>query len=294
VKYVKLFEQFIIESGNAVENAQPIAQSDVIPTAEWVSKNVLPEIGLNGLGDDAAIIGSAGKKKPDQTSGDVDIAVSADKIAAHLGSSLQNVLDALYVKLKSMGYMPDMRRGFQQVSIGVPIAGDSKKGIAQIDLMLSSNLEWSKFMYHAPDFRIDESRYKGAHRNLLLMAAMGNCFKKIIKTTDKGETVEYEAYVIQLNQGVVQVRKTFQGVKGLKKQADKLKEYDKFITNIPQEVADLLFNGNHKPSDLDTYEKVKALLDSSDFKYPEMLPAIFAEFKKKVEDSKLPLPSDIG
>jgi hypothetical protein len=294
MKYVKLFEQFIKESGNAINDAQPINQEDVIPTAEWVAANVFPEIGLGGLGDDAAIIGSAGKKKADQTSGDIDIAVSADKIAGYLGSSVENVIYALNDKLKSMGYATDMRKGFNQVSIGAPIAGDSSKGTAQIDLMLSSNLEWSKFMYHAPDFRIDESRYKGAHRNLLLMAAMSNSFRKILKTTEKGETVEYEAYVIRLNQGVVQVRKTFQGKKGLKKTDDLLREYDKFITNTPQEVVNLLFNGNHTPSDLDTYEKVKSLLDSADFKYPEVLSAIFADFKGKVEDAKLPLPSDIG
>jgi len=294
MKYIKLFEQFLNESGNSINDAQPINQEDVIPTAKWVESKVFPQIGLVALDDDAAIIGSAGKKLPGNTSGDVDIAMSADKIAAHLGTSLQNAVFALNDKLKSMGYETRLAPSFNQVSIGVPIAGDSKKGIAQVDFMLTADLDWSRFIYHSPDFRIAESRYKGAHRNLLLMSAMGNCFKKITKTTEKGETSEYEAYVIRLNQGVVQVRKSFEGKRGLLKNAALLKEYDKFITKTPQEVVDLLFSGNHKPSDLDSYEKVKSLLDSSDFKYPEVLPAILAEFKEKVEDAKLPLPSDIG
>lgn len=294
MKYVKLFEQFINESGNSIDDAVAINQVDVMPTAKWVEANVFPKIGLVGLDDDAAIIGSAGKKLPEQTSGDVDIAVSADKIAAYLGTSLQNVLFALNDKLKSLGYQTKMAPGFNQVSIGAPIAGDPKKGTAQIDLMLSTDLDWSRFMYHSPDFRIAESRYKGAHRNLLLMAAMGNSFRKITATTEAGETKEFEAYVIRLNQGVVQVRKSFEGKKGLLKNAALLKEFDKFITSTPQQIIELLFNGKHTPEDITTYEKLKALIDSTDFKFPEVIPAILKDFKKKVEDSKLPLPEDIG
>ena len=84
------------------------------------------------------------------------------------------------------------------------------------------------------------------------------------------------------------------GAKGLIKTARKLKEFDNFITNTPQKVIDLLFNGNHKPSDVDTYEKLKSLLDSSDYKFPDKVADIMIEFKKKVEKSGLPLPSDLG
>jgi hypothetical protein len=162
MQHVKLFEQYLLESGNSIENAVPIIQADVMPTVDWLVTNIFPEIGITDLGEDAAIIGSAGKKIPSQTSGDIDIAVSADKIAAHLGVSLAEVLFALDKKLKSLGYSTRLATGFQQVSMGAPIAGNPKKGIAQVDLMLSSDIEWSKFMYHSPDFRINESKYKGA------------------------------------------------------------------------------------------------------------------------------------
>jgi len=293
MKYVKLFEEFINESGNSIEDAQPISQAEVMPTAQWVEKNVLQKIGLVGLDDDSAVIGSAGKKLPDQTSGDIDIAVSVDKIAAELGVSIQTALFALNDKLKSMGLSTKMAPGFNQVSIGAPIGGDPKKGTVQVDLMLSTDLDWSRFIYHAPDFRIAESRYKGAHRNLLLMAAIGQSFKKIVSQTDAGETKEFEAYVVRLNQGIVQVRKSFEGKKGLLKNAALLKDYDKFVTNTPQQVVELLFNGNHTPRDLDTYEKTKDLIESSDFKFPEMRKAIYQDFEQKVIDSKLPVPDDL-
>lgn len=294
MKYVKLFEQFINESGNSIEDAVAINQVDVMPTAKWVEANVFPKIGLVGLDDDAAIIGSAGKKLPEQTSGDVDIAVSADKIAAFLGTSLQNVLFELNTKLKSLGYQTRMAPGFNQVSIGAPIAGDPKKGVAQIDLMLSTDLDWSRFIYHSPDFRIAESRYKGAYRNLLLMSAIGQSFRKITAETEAGETKEFEAYVVRLNQGIVQVRKSFEGKKGLLKNAALLRDFDKFITNTPSDVVALLFNGKHVPNDINTYEKLKALLDSTDFKYGEVKNAIFKDFEQKLIDAKLPLPEDLG
>jgi hypothetical protein len=294
MKYVKLFEQFILESGNSVDGAIPFKQDQVMPTVDWVVKNIFPELGLVGLDDDSAILGSAGKKLADQTSGDVDLAVSADKIAGHLGVSLDKTLFALNDKLKSMGYSTKMAVGFNQVSIGVPIAGDPKNGVGQLDFMLSTDLDWSKFIYHSPDFRAAESKYKGAYRNLLLMATIGKSFFEITKSTDKGEVAEYKAYVVRLNQGIVEVRKSFEGKKGLVKTAQLLKQYDKEITREPQKVVDLLFNGGHKPSDIDTYEKLLSLLQSGDFKYPNVMNDILSDFKGKLEDAGLPLPEGLG
>jgi hypothetical protein len=293
-RYVKLFEQYILESGNSVENAVPFKQDQVQPTVDWIVKNIFPAIGLVGINDDAAVIGSAGKKLPEATSGDIDIVVSADKIAGALGTSMQNALFELDKKLKSMGYSTRLAPSFNQVSFGAPVAGDPKNGVGQVDFMLTHDLEWSKFMYHSPDFRKAESMYKGAYRNLLLMSAIGNCFREITKTTDKGETAEYQAYVIRLNQGVVQVRKTFEGKRGLLKNASLLREFDKEITRVPQDVVDLLFNGGHKPSEIMTYESLKGLIEGGDFKYPEKRKDIMAEFEKKLEEAKLPLPSDMG
>lgn len=293
-RYVKLFEQFIFESGNSVDNAVPFKQDQVESTISWVEKNVFSQIGLVGLSDDAAILGSAGKKLADQTSGDIDLAVSADKIAGYLGVSLEKVLFALNDKLKNMGLSTKLALGFNQVSFGAPIGGDSKNGVGQVDLMLSTDLDWSRFIYHSPDFRIAESKYKGAYRNLLLMATIGKSFFEATKTSDKGETTEYKAYVVRLNQGIVEVRKSFEGKKGLVKRAQLLKEYDKLITKEPQGVVDLLFNGGHKASGIDTYEKLYSLLNSGDFKYPGSLSDIMSDFKKKLDDSGLPLPEGIG
>lgn len=293
MRYIKLFEEFISESGNAVDNVRPIKQDEVIETARWIEKEIFPKIGLTGLDDDASLIGSAGKKLADQTSGDIDIAVSADKIAGFFGVPLQNALFALNDELKKMGYQTKLMPGFNQVSIAAPVSGFESKGFAQVDFMLSTDLTWSRFIYHSPDFRIAESRYKGAYRNLLLMSAIGKSFFEVTKKTDSGETAEFQSYVVRLNQGIVQVRKSFEGKKGLLKTAALLKDYDKFITSTPEAVVDLLFKGSYTPKDINTYEKLKNLIDSSAFKYPEAREKIYQDFILKLEDAKLPLPENL-
>ena len=293
-KYVAAaFEQFVSESGNAIAQSRPFEQHEVAATLEWIEKNVFPHLGIDGIGEDAAVIGSAGKKNPGETSGDIDIAVSADKIAGHLDTSLAKVLFDMNDLLKEKGLDTSMAVGFQQVSIAAPIEGKSNNGVGQVDLMLSRDINWSRFMYHSPDFTKDESKYKGAYRNILLMSAIGKSFVEIIDQTEEGETKEYEAFVIRLNQGVVKVRKSFVGKRGLVKNAKLLKEFDKEITRLPEEIADLLFDGA-KVSDLMTYESLRDLINSSMFKFPKKRDEIFKEFEVKLGMSGLPLPEDIA
>lgn len=292
MKYIKLFEQFISESGNAIAQSRPFEQEEVQGTLNWVEKNIFPLLGIDGFGEDAAVIGSAGKKMSGQTSGDIDIAVSADKIAGHLDTSLTKVLFTINDLLKSKGIDTSMAVGFNQVSIAAPINGDVKNGVGQVDLMLSRDINWSRFMYHSPDFTKDESKYKGAYRNILLMAAIGKSFVEIVDQTEQGDVKEYEAYVVRLNQGIVKVRKSFVGKKGLLKNAALLKEFDREITNAPEEVVNLLFNGG-TVKDIMTYESLRDLINSGMFKFPHKRNEIFKEFEVKLGMSGLPLPEDM-
>ena len=293
MRKVKLFEQFINESGNAISDSRPFEQEEIQGTIEWVEANVFPSLGINGLGDDAAILGSAGKKVSGVTSGDIDMALSADKIAGELGSSLDDVIFKFNDALEGLGLDTAMNVGLKQISIGAPIGGSYKNGVGQVDFMLSRDLKWSEFMYHSPDFTKDESKYKGAYRNILLMSIIGKSFYEITKETEDGETAEYEAYVIRLNKGIFKVRKSFEGKRGLLKNAKLLKEFDKEITNAPDDITDILFDNNVKAKDIMTYEKLKALLESASFKFTDKVSDILKEFKKKLVENKLPLPEDL-
>jgi len=295
-QYVKLFEQFISdvsEGGNAVKEARPMSQKEVSDVYEYVKSKVFPLLGLDGNDVDAAPIGSFGKKAADATSGDLDIAVSVDKIASvnSLPINPDAVLEYMDVVLSKAGFSTTVSSGFKQISIGVVIPGT--KEIAQVDLMLSTSLEWSKFMYYSPDFTKSESKYKGAYRNLLVMAIINYSKREAAKLTDKGEVEEINTYVLQLDRGVQEVRKSFMGKKGaIIKTTETLHDYDKFISNTPDVVVKLAFGDNVKVSDVMTFEGCWSLTNSSAFPHKDKLPEILKAFKGYLMGAKLPMPTE--
>jgi hypothetical protein len=287
-------EMLITEGGNAIEDARPLTQSEVIDTYKWVEKNIFPLLGLDGEGVDASPIGSYGKKSDDATSGDIDVAISIDKIAGVNGISLEDVLDFVDEKLRSKGYSTTKASGFNQVSIGVPVAGKKNEGTAQVDLMLSGNLDWSKFMYYSPNFRESESKYKGMYRNTLMMSIVSEMFKEVTKSTDKGEVEQYKQYVIRLEKGIYQVEKTFMGKKGsLVKTASLLHDQDKFITSTPDEVVELAFGKDVKPAQVMTFENAWSLFESPSFPHKDKRDAILKRFKAYILASKMPVPTEV-
>lgn len=283
-------EEFINEGGNAVEESRPLTQAEIDKTYAYVIKNVYPIIGLTE--DTAKPIGSFKKKAADQTSGDIDIAVLADQIAGKQGITLDQVLDFMEAALSGAGYHAVKSKGFQQVSIGVPIEGDKKNGIAQIDLMVTDNLDFSTFMYHSPDFTKSESKYKGLYRNILLMNIISNSKRETTKLTDKGEVEEYKSYVLRLNQGVVAVSKSFMGKKGLVKNPTLLKDQDKFITNTPEVITELAFGKDVPPSEIMTFEDIWRRTTDPNFIHKDKLDAILKDFNDRILQTKVPIPSE--
>lgn len=295
-RYVKLFEQFVSElseSGNAIGESRPMTQKETKDVYDYVKTKVYPLLGLEGDEVDAAPIGSFGKKAEEAMSGDLDIAVSVDKIASANGLPIDadDVLAFMDAKLKSAGFNTTVAGGFKQISIGVTIPGT--KDTAQVDLMLSTSLEWSRFMYYSPDFTKAESKYKGAYRNLLLMAVINYMRRDIAKTTDAGETEEIQTYVLRLNSGINDIRKSFMGKKGsIVKTASILSQYDKFVTNTPETVVKIAFGDNTKVSDAMTFEGCWSLVTSSSFPHKDKLPEIIKAFQAYLAQAKLPMPTE--
>lgn len=290
------FKQFVnklFEGGNAIVS-RPMTQEETIKTYEYVQKKIFPIIGLDGDGIDAIPIGSFGKKLADKESSDVDIAVSVDKIAGANGIGMGEVLDWMDKKLSSIGFMTAKVGGFNQLSMGVPINGKASNGIGQIDLMLSTSLNWSKFMYYSPDFKVAESKYKGMYRNILLMSIFSEGTKKTIKTIDSGEIEEYEHYVVHLEKGISYVRKTLMGKKGaLVKTATILHEFNKFVTNTPEEVVHLAFGSHVQPNDVMTFENAWSHFQSSKFPYANKRNEILNRFKAYILGAKVPVPEEV-
>ena len=285
-------EQLLIEGGNAIQDARPIKQSEIDKTFSYVEKKIYPLLGIES-GLDAKPIGSFKKKADDQTSGDIDIAVSVDKIAGVNHIAVGDVLDFIDTTLTDAGFSTMKVKGFNQISVGVPIEGEESKGTAQIDLMLTASLDWSTFMYHSPDFRAAESKYKGMYRNVLLMSIISECKKEATKLTDAGETSEYKQYVIRLESGIWQVTKSLMGAKGLVKTPKLQHELDEFVTSAPEVVTEIAFGPNVAPDDIMTFENIWAKFTDKSFIHRDKFDKILNRFKNYILAAKVPVPTEV-
>lgn len=148
----------LLEGGNVFKDAnghpvtQRINQTDVKPTLAWL-ENMLP--GMDLLNN---TLGSTGIK---DTSGDLDIAVDANKVTK----------DQLEQRLKqwaaSHGFKPEdyVKKTGTAVHFLTPITGRPDSGYVQTDFMFLNNVPWSKFVLGAMPA---DSKYKGRERNVLM------------------------------------------------------------------------------------------------------------------------------
>jgi len=281
--------------GNAVKS-RSVTFEEAEKTIKWIRQEVFPRLTVIPIEDkDVEILGSYGKKKEGETHGDIDIAVSMPK----------NIeLNLLRLDLEGMGFETKVNYGFRIVSFGCPIGGSKslencgeifpdEKDLVQIDLMLSTNLYWSRFIYHSPDFRKEESKYKGYYRNILLMALITEPTKEITKTTEDGGIEEIEVNILRYPFGVSRVRKNFMGKKGLVKKGKNVEGFDFFITNDPQEVTDLTVGEHYKPSDINTFEKLWDIVMSPNFKWINKREDIVKRFIECLDEQKLVHPIEI-
>ena len=288
--------ELILEGGAAV-NGRRILQSEVSSIVDKVDE-ILSPLGLV-KGEDWDIVGSAGKKKEHDTSGDIDICIKKDRMKEVLGSSdgRMDVYNDLSNHLVSLGYdRYVVQPGFSQVSFGMPI--NDVDDIVQVDFMLVRNLEWSKFTQASPDYTKDESKYKGHMRNVLMMCIVKYCFKRTTKrvTLDDDCVVdgETENFVIRLTDGLYKTRKNWFGKRGdtMVKTANLMHEYDELITDTPQGLIDLLFNDGS----LDDFISFETLYDafmSDRFKFPENRDRILVGYVMSLDGQKLDIPTEI-
>lgn len=286
-------KKLILEGGAAV-NGRRILQSEVPSIIDKVDE-ILSGLGLV-RGEDWDMVGSAGKKKAEDTSGDIDISIERGKLEKSFGSSdLKILFKELSKYLEELGY-DRQKISFDQVSFGLPI--NDADDIVQVDFELTRSLEWSRFAKYSPDYRKDESKYKGHVRNILMMCIVKYCFKKTIKriTLDDDSVIdgEIETFVIRLADGLYQTRKHRFGKREgtIIKEPKLMREYDKLITDTPQGFIDLIFNDG-TIEDFISFETLYNALMSDRFKFPENIQKILVGFVMSLDGQKIEIPTEI-
>ena len=290
-------ENLILEGGVAV-NGRRILQSEVPSIIDKVDE-ILSGLGLV-KGDDWDNVGSAGKKKEGDTSGDIDIIIKKNRMKEVLGSGdvKIDVLNDLSNHLKDLGYdRCVISTTFNQVSFGLPI--NDVDDVIQIDFILVRNLEWSKFTQSSPDYTKDESKYKANVRNVLMMCIVKYCFKRTTKrvTLDDDSVVdgEVETFVVRLTDGLYKTRRNWFGKKNnIIKTVTRMHEYDELITDTPQELINLLFNDG-TIEDFLSFETLFEAFMSDKFKFPEKRDRILEGFVMSLDSNNPPLdiPTEI-
>ena len=246
--------------GNAIKEARPLQQDELRPTYEWVEQNVLPLLGLTKR--DAIPTGSFCKKKQGETSGDIDVSFKAKKFLDE-GLKFEEVATSINLILIGEGFETKLVKGFDLVSIKVPIKGDEKNGYAQVDLIPTTDLKWAKFMYHSPNLGEGESKYKGAVRNSLLMAIVSESTKENLKLFEN-QIAEYKSLAIRFPTGVWNMKRSFVGKKGEIIKTSKVIE-SKFVTNNPQDVIDLILGKGYKVDAANSFETLWEIIHRKDF-----------------------------
>lgn len=289
VNYIN--ESLVLEGGKAVDGT-PMTQPIARKIFAEVERDFLPKLGLVNKGTDYETLGSFNKKKDDQTSGDIDIAVSVEAIAAHFGVSVDAVEEAIVATCEKENLRYKHSKGIHLVSLAWPIP-DMEGHYGQVDLMPSDNMEFSTWIYHSPDFTKAESKYKGLYRNELMRVICRKADRKILSRNEQDEVMEYERRALDYSEGITKAIKSHIGKKGRLKNAKTIKETKTFITKTPQDIIDFIFGEGYKASDVMTFEAAYKIFMSEDFPWAKDRLEMVEDYIKELEIRHAPIPSEL-
>jgi hypothetical protein len=148
-------------------------------------------------------------------------------------------------------------------------------------------------MYHSPDFTKAESKYKGLYRNQLIMAIIKHADRKILSKNEKDEVMEYERYALRLNSGLAKTTRSHVGKRGRLKNPVAIKELEKQVTNVPEEIVEFTFGKGVSKKKTMTFEDTYKLFMSKSFPWKEEREKIMESFIDEMIKNKFPIPSEV-
>lgn len=295
---------FLFEGGAAIKTSRRIKESEFPKTLEHLQNVLFPILGLDPIkmGQDYVVIGSIGKKKEaDDSSGDLDIGYDNSLVSRNFGIPPKETSSYIYDELKNklpeiLDFDPEINllKGLNIVSIGWPIEGDVNKGIVQVDLIPISDINWAKFIYYSPNYKIAESKYKSAHRNWLFSAIL-SAKKRILDRDDSGEVLDFDSPVLILSDGLFWHQKSYRGkIKSRLKNPQKISGSERFITRDPQEFIDFVLGPGYSPEEVKTFEDVWKIVCSPEFELYSELPVIKDKFLEYMKRTGLEVPRELN
>lgn len=230
--------------------------------------NKCVDINGNIMSFKACTLGSTGKKQDDDYSGDIDIAVELEFLDDNINAIKNCIRNVICTDLSEDELQIKVSSGFHIVSFGYKWTTD----IIQIDLMFSNDIEYSKFMYHSPNYRNNESNFKGLYRTNLLIDLANFIPTKIPNVyNDEHELTDFWKYTLTYDKGLFLRHKTYKGKKGLLKNPVTVKEDDLLITKNINEIIKFILGENATFTDTNSFESLINFIFSDNYKYNKIV-----------------------
>jgi len=206
-------------------NCRPVTEEELNKVFDNISKK------LKELNIKFGALGSFNKKKEGELYNDLDIAVE------YPFESGINLVSDICKENEDKTILGKYNDKFNTVSIGYKL-GDGTN--LQVDFMFVDSIKWAQFAFHSPDFKKDESKYKGMYASILLQAVIRNILIVIDRFND-GSIKNYVYYSLSQKDGLHRKCKTYEGKRG-NKVKNPILVNDFLLTNDPDNILEILFN----------------------------------------------------
>jgi hypothetical protein len=286
------FKNILNEGGNAVAGVVRINQENTMATVEQIYKDFLPKLKLKKA--DVALLGSTGKKAPGQSSGDIDMALSAVQLLKqNKVDTYDEMMNYVVDAIKRNGYAYKDLRSIGIISTAFPIAnadGKQEDQKVQLDLMIVQDVRYASWVFYSPHYL--DSELKGLYRNLLNFSVAKNAKLIVSKIDPETKTpIEWSRYWINNQEGLkfgTQTNisdKTGKIVKAVRTLDNKT------ISNNPDEIVAFLYGKKYKANDLLTFEAcLKAVMDNG-FPHKDKRQIILKTTAEGLQRDGYPIPA---
>ena len=288
---MKRFKEFIKEGGGAVGDVDRINQENVEATLKAISTKIIKPLKITNK--DIGVLGSTGKRKPGGSSGDIDIAIDANKVLrANAIQIADELFDFIAGKAKKVSNTVVSNKGTGVISLQFPISnidGKQKNKKVQLDLMIVDNLDLAKFNFWSP--HEEQSKWKGIYRNIILssMASVMD-FEVLEKGYDENDVevpTLFRRNFIDLKRGLMRGLQTRIGKSGkLFAKGRKQTLETKVLENQPEGIIKAILGPAFTVRDAESFESLFKILDHPKYLYRSKKKEIIKTFIAVISKSK--------
>ena len=285
------FKEYIKEGGGAVGDVDRINQENVEATLKAISTKIIKPLKITSK--DIGILGSTGKKKPRGSSGDIDIAINANKVLrANAIQVADELFDFIEGKAKKVSNTVVSNKGTGVISLQFPISntdGKQKNKKVQLDLMIVDNLDLAKFNFWSP--HEEQSKWKGIYRNIILSSMASVMDFEVLEKGYDDNDVEvptlFRRNFIDLKRGLMRGLQTRIGKSGkLFAKGRKQTLETEVLENQPEGIVKAILGPAFTVRDAESFESLFKILDHPKYLYRSKKKEIIKTFIAVISISK--------